>query len=314
MMGPNYRDSERYEAKMQQLEDEELDEKYCFLYVPQDAAHQNFKLGQDQSGPGSISNATVETTQGSSSDSSRSSTSGNGMTFTHLKVKEIRNYMYEIYAEELFKIIDINEFVKSEIENKGIVVIDEIDKLVRSSDAGSTTKASDEGVQYDLLPILDGTVVNVNNKMKIDTRNILFVCAGAFEKVKPTELAIELQGRLPVSAQMESLTKEDFFHILRSTKYNLLAQSIALLKTERVNLVFDTDAIQEMAQVSQELNEEDNIGARRLRTVLDALLHDLNFEAPDFEQRDAYILITKEYVRETAKPLYQNRDFKKYLM
>lgn len=222
------------------------------------------------------------------------------MTFTHLKIKDIRNYMYEIYAEELFKIIDINEFVKSEIENKGIVVIDEIDKLVRSSDAGSTTKASDEGVQYDLLPILDGTVVNVNNKMKVDTRNILFVCAGAFEKVKPTELAIELQGRLPVSAQMESLTKDDFFHILKSTKYNLLAQSIALLKTERVNLLFENDAIHEMAQVSQELNEEDNIGARRLRTVLDALLHDINYEAPDFEIQDAYILITKEYVREKS--------------
>ena len=235
------------------------------------------------------------------------------MTFTHLKVKDIRGYMYEIYAEELFKIIDINEFVKSEIENKGIVVIDEIDKLVRSSDAGSTTKASDEGVQYDLLPILDGTVINVN-KLKVDTRNILFVCAGAFEKVKPTELAIELQGRLPVQASMESLTKDDFFHILRSTKYNLLVQSIALLKTESVNLLFENDAIHEMAQVAQELNEEDNIGARRLRTVLDALLHDINYEASDFEIPDAYLLITKEYVREKTKPLFQNRDYKKYLM
>jgi ATP-dependent HslUV protease ATP-binding subunit HslU len=100
--------------------------------------------------------------------------------------------MYEVYAEQLFKVIDIEEFVKTEIENKGIVVIDEIDKLVRAQDAGSSTKASDEGVQYDLLPILDGTVVNVNSKTKVDTRNILFVGAGAFEKVKPTELAIEL--------------------------------------------------------------------------------------------------------------------------
>ena len=100
--------------------------------------------------------------------------------------------MYEVYAEQLFKVIDIEEFVKTEIENKGIVVIDEIDKLVRAQDAGSSTKASDEGVQYDMLPILDGTVVNVNSKTKVDTRNILFVGAGAFEKVKPTELAIEL--------------------------------------------------------------------------------------------------------------------------
>ena len=114
------------------------------------------------------------------------------MNFTHLKVKEIRNYMYEIYAEELFKVIDIEEFVKNEIENKGIVVIDEIDKLVRAGDSGSSTKASDEGVQYDLLPILDGTTLSINNKIKLNTRNILFVGAGAFEKNKPTDLAIEL--------------------------------------------------------------------------------------------------------------------------
>jgi ATP-dependent HslUV protease ATP-binding subunit HslU len=115
------------------------------------------------------------------------------MSFSHLKVKEIRNYMYEMYAEQLFKVIDIEEFVKSEIENKGIVVIDEIDKLVRSQDStSSSTKASDEGVQYDLLPLLDGTTITVNNKVKVRTRNILFVAAGAFEKVKPTDLAIEL--------------------------------------------------------------------------------------------------------------------------
>ena len=144
------------------------------------------------------------------------------MTFTNLKIKDIRNYMYEIYAEELFKYIDIDEFVKNEIETKGIVVIDEIDKLVKGQDSGSSTKASDEGVQYDLLPILDGTVVPVNTKMKINTRNILYVCAEAFEKVKPTELAIELQGRLPINAKMESLTKEDFYNILKNTKHNLL--------------------------------------------------------------------------------------------
>jgi len=130
--------------------------------------------------------------------------------------------MYEIYAEELFKIIDVDEFVKSEIQNKGIVVVDEIDKLVRASDSGSSTKASDEGVQYDLLPLLDGTTVNVNNKLKLNTRNILFVGAGAFERVKPSELAIELQGRLPVNAKMESLTKSDFISILKDTKHNLL--------------------------------------------------------------------------------------------
>ena len=134
--------------------------------------------------------------------------------------------------------------MKSEIENKGIVVIDEIDKLVRGQDASSSsTKASDEGVQYDLLPLLDGTTITINNKVKLRTRNILFVAGGAFEKVKPTELAIELQGRLPVNAKMQSLTEDDFLKILRDTKHNLLIQNIELLKTEEVNILWEEDAI-----------------------------------------------------------------------
>lgn len=170
------------------------------------------------------------------------------MTLSHLKIKDIRRFMYEIYAEELFKAVDIDEYIKTEIETKAIVVIDEIDKLVRHQDSGSSTKASDEGVQYDLLPILDGTTVSANNnKVKINTRNILFVGAGAFEKVKPTELAIELQGRMPVNAKMESLSKEDFIKILRDTKNNLLIQAIELLKTEKVNVLFENQAIEEMA-------------------------------------------------------------------
>jgi ATP-dependent HslUV protease ATP-binding subunit HslU len=164
-----------------------MDESYCYLYVPSDVQQYG------ASGAANINN----------SPHNYESTKNKGMSFAHLKIKEIRNYMYEIYAEQLFKVIDIEEFVKSEIENKGIVVIDEIDKLVRGQDASaSSTKASDEGVQYDLLPLLDGTTVTINNKVKLRTRNILFVAGGAFEKVKPTELAIELQGRLPVNAKM----------------------------------------------------------------------------------------------------------------
>lgn len=257
--------------------------------------------------------------------------------------------MFEVYTDELFGQLDIEDFVRAEVESKAIVVIDEIDKLVRTSDSTSTTKASDEGVQYDLLPILDGTTITVSTskdylsncriEVKINTRNILFVGAGAFEKVKPTELAIELQGRLPIQAKMEALTKQDFIRILQDTDHNLLLQAIELLRTENVNVVFQGDlgqevetltsaseveivapqiqeslplsqgesrrnsllnqqpepssvnisgsAVEEMAAIAFELNEEDNIGARRLRTVMDAVLEDINFEAPDFEQKGA---------------------------
>lgn len=143
---------------------------------------------------------------------------------------------------------------------------------------------------------------------------MLFVGSGAFEKTKPTELAIELQGRLPVRTQMEPLSLADFKHILKNTKHNLLLQAIELLKTEKVNLCFDEEAIDEVARISVELNEEDNTGARRLRTVLDAVLEDINFEAPDFEIKEVQLVIGGEYVREKTTHLYQNRDFRKYLM
>lgn len=119
---------------------------------------------------------------------------------------------------------------------------------------------------------------------------------------------------MPVRAKMESLTLEDFKHILTQTKHNLLVQAIELLKTEELNIVFEESAIDEIARISVELNEEDNIGARRLRTVTDAILEDINFEAPDFEIKDATIVISGEYVVEKTKGLYLNRDFKKYLM
>lgn len=215
---------------------------------------------------------------------------------------------------ELFSQADLESFLKDEIEGKGIVVIDEIDKLVRSQDTTSSSKASDEGVQYDLLPLLDGTTVNVNSKVKVNTRNILFVGAGAFEKTKPTDLAIELQGRLPIKAKMESLSLSDFKHILTKTDHNLLQQAIELLKTERVNIAFTNDAVDEMAKISVELNEEDNIGARRLRTVLDQVLEDINFEAPDFETKDCTVVITRDYVHEKTRCLFANRDYRQWVI
>ena len=160
--------------------------------------------------------------------------------------------MYEVYSDELFQLIDVEDFVRNEVETKGIVVIDEIDKLIRAPETSSSTKASDEGVQYDLLPILDGTTVSISQskyfyshsltlllEVKVNTKNILFVGAGAFEKVKPAELAIEVQGRMPIQAKMESLSKEDMISILTDTKHCLLKQSVELLKTEAVNIVFD---------------------------------------------------------------------------
>lgn len=232
----------------------------------------------------------------------------------HLKVREIKKFLYEYFQEQLFTLHDMETFIKDEIESKGIVVIDEIDKIVRSGEQTSSTKASDEGVQYDLLPLLDGTTVKINSSVKVNTRNILFVGAGAFEKTKPTDLAVELQGRMPIRAKMESLSLEDFKHILTVTEHNLLQQAVELLKTESLNIAFEAGAVDEIARVSVELNEEDNIGARRLRTVVDAVLEDINFEAPDFEAKDCTLVVTAAYVASKTKSLYANRDFRQYVM
>ncbi|CDW88847.1 heat shock protein atpase subunit [Stylonychia lemnae] len=276
ILGYNTKDKDRFLQKQMQYRNGELDNYQCFILVPGDK--------------------------------------NNIQQFTFIKVQDIRKYMYEVYTDELFQLIDLDQYIRTEIEQKGIVFIDELDKLVKSvslnlagqfkiqPESSATTKASDEGVQYDLLPILDGTTVQVNPR------------AGAFEKVKPTDLAIELQGRMPIKAKMETLTKDDFVKILKETEHNLLIQAIELLKIERVNLVFSDDAIEQMAQLSVELNQEDDIGARRLRTVVDAVLEDINFEAPDFEQKDAFILITKDYVEEKVKTQFQNRDFRNYTM
>jgi ATP-dependent HslUV protease ATP-binding subunit HslU len=161
-----------YQEKLKQLEEGLLEEYPCFICLRGDKKYTQF--------------------------------------FAILKVKEIRKHMYDAYLEDLLQMIDVEEFVKDECENKAIVVIDEIDKLVRSPESTSSSKASDEGVQYDMLPLLDGTSVTVNSKIKVNTRNMLFVGAGAFEKTKPTELAIELQGRMPIRAKMEPLSLEDF--------------------------------------------------------------------------------------------------------
>ena len=148
----------------------------------------------------------------------------------------------------------------------------------------------------------------------IDTRNILFVGAGSFEKVRPTDLILELQGRLPIRAKMDILGFEDYVKILSETEHNLLDQNIELLRTEGVDIGFEKGAIDEMARIAVKLNEEDNTGARRLRTVLDEVLEEINFEAPDMKEEEGVFLIGTDYVKERTSGLYQNRDLRKHLL
>ncbi|AZQ60699.1 ATP-dependent protease ATPase subunit HslU [Flammeovirga pectinis] len=218
--------------------------------------------------------------------------------------------------QESAKLIDMDE-VKDEAvrlaENSGIIFIDEIDK-VASGGNKQGADVSREGVQRDLLPIVEGSTVNTKHGM-VKTDHILFVAAGAFHVSKPSDLIPELQGRFPIRVELQSLTDKDFRTILRQPKNALTKQYVALLEAEGVKLSFNDDALDEIATIAYEINiEVENIGARRLHTVMSHLLNDLLFDVPDVIGANAQIVVTKEMVHERLSGLVKNRDLSQYIL
>ncbi len=189
----------------------------------------------------------------------------------------------------------------------------------------STSKASDEGVQNDFLPLFDGTDIPVSEGKKtqlyINTRNILFVAVGAFAKTKPSDLIIEIQGRLPNQVEVKSLTKEDYLLILKETKDSITVQAANSLKTEGINLVFTETAIEKIADIAQFVNRNDeDTGARRLVSVLDTILEEINFEAPEIYEeyskpgKEVVFKIDEEYVNYRCDKLTKKKDLRKQLI
>ncbi len=228
-----------------------------------------------------------------------------------IKVKEAKNVLIQ---EESEKLIDIDATKREAIkraENDGIVFIDEIDKIA-SSGKLSGPDVSREGVQRDLLPIVEGCTVNTKHG-QVRTDYILFIASGAFHISKPSDLIPELQGRFPIRVTLNSLTQEDFKRILTEPENALTKQYIELLKTEGVELVFSEDGIDEIAKFAYDVNERtENIGARRLHTILEKLLEDISFKAPEISPTK--IIITKEFVREQIKDIAEDRDLSKYIL
>jgi ATP-dependent HslUV protease ATP-binding subunit HslU len=193
----------------------------------------------------------------------------------------------------------------------GIIFIDEIDKIC-SSGRGSGPDVSREGVQRDILPIVEGSTV-ITKYGPVQTDYILFIAAGAFHIAKPSDLIPELQGRFPIRVELSSLTEQDFILILKEPQHSLTKQYTALLETEGINVQFSDTAIEEIARIAAEVNQNtDNIGARRLHTILEKLLEDLSFEAPEISLEQ--IIITPEYVREKLSDIVQNRDLSQYIL
>tara|TARA_B100000029_G_scaffold481852_1_gene531248 strand:+ start:17781 stop:19094 length:1314 start_codon:yes stop_codon:yes gene_type:complete len=223
---------------------------------------------------------------------------------------------YEVLmADESDKLLDDDKIIKealNSVENNGIVFLDEIDKIsVRNERAGGGD-VSREGVQRDLLPLIEGTTVATKHGA-VKTDHILFIASGAFHLAKPSDLLPELQGRLPIRVTLKALTRDDFGRILREPENSLIRQSIALLNTEGVTLNFSEDSIDAIADLSAEINQSiENIGARRLHTVIERLLEDISFTATDREGET--IDINEEMVRTRVEDLAKNADLSKFIL
>jgi len=219
-------------------------------------------------------------------------------------------------AEQQEKLIDTESAVdlaRGKVQNNGIIFIDEIDKIaVGGGHSSGGPDVSREGVQRDILPIVEGSTVNTKFGM-VDTSHILFIAAGAFNLSKPSDLIPELQGRFPLRVELESLSAEDFRTILTSPKNALTKQYIELLATEEVELIFETEAIKRLSDIAAEVNgRTENIGARRLHTVLELLLEDVSFNAPNLAGQT--IRVTPGYVNERLNEIVDDRDLSRYIL
>jgi ATP-dependent HslUV protease ATP-binding subunit HslU len=230
------------------------------------------------------------------------------------KVK-VPEAMEILSAEEAQNLVDMDKVVKeaiNKVEQSGIIFLDEIDKIVGTNGSQSGPDVSREGVQRDLLPIVEGSVVTTKYG-PVKTDNILFIASGAFHTVKPSDMIPELQGRFPIRVELDALGRKEFVRILTEPKNALLLQYLALLKTENVDVVFEDEAVEEIARIAEEVNDmTDNIGARRLYTVMECLLEDILFDAPDMIEKR--VVIDKAYVEEKLKDIKDDEDLSRYIL
>jgi ATP-dependent HslUV protease ATP-binding subunit HslU len=230
-------------------------------------------------------------------------------------VSEARKILLEDEAAKLIDMDEVKEEAIQKAEEAGIIFIDEIDKVASGGGKkGGGPDVSREGVQRDLLPIVEGCTVNTKHGI-INTDHILFIAAGAFHMSKPSDLIPELQGRFPIRVELDNLTKDDFIRILKEPKNALTKQYIALFYAEEVTLEFSEDAYEEIAQTAFTINAEvENIGARRLHTVMSKLLNEFLFDVPDKIGSNAKILVDAELVKQKLSGLVKNKDLSEYIL
>jgi ATP-dependent HslUV protease ATP-binding subunit HslU len=228
-----------------------------------------------------------------------------------MKVNEAFEYLIQEEEQRLIDMEQVTRTAIDRVENSGIIFLDEIDKIA-GRESGHGPDVSREGVQRDILPIVEGTTVNTRYGM-VRTDHILFVAAGAFHVSKPSDLIPELQGRFPIRVELQSLTMEDFIRILTEPKSSLTKQYTALLETEGVKLEFTPDALHEIARFAFRVNEgTENIGARRLHTIMERVLDEISFDAP--ERKGQQFTVDAAYVQKMLSEIVKDQDLSRYIL
>ncbi len=228
-----------------------------------------------------------------------------------MTVAEAMEYLVQEEEQKLVDMDQVTRFAVDRVEQSGIVFLDEMDKIA-SREGGRGPDVSREGVQRDILPIVEGTTVNTRYGM-IRTDHILFIAAGAFHVAKPSDMIPELQGRFPIRVELKTLTQDDFIRILTEPKNALTKQYIALLETEGLQIEFTEDALEAVARTAMEVNEQtQNIGARRLHTIMEKLLDIISFEAPEMKKKR--VKIDAKYVNEQLESIVKDQDLSRYIL
>jgi ATP-dependent HslUV protease ATP-binding subunit HslU len=228
-----------------------------------------------------------------------------------MRVAEALDYLVQEEEQKLIDMDQVTRIALDRVESSGIIFLDEIDKIA-GREGGHGPDVSREGVQRDILPIVEGTTVNTRHGF-VRTDHILFIAAGAFHVSKPSDLIPELQGRFPIRVELKSLTVEDFVRILKEPKNALAKQYTALLETEGIKLTLTEDALQEVAKFAAQVNESsENIGARRLHTIMEKLLEEISFEGPDLRKKS--IKVDAAYVRKQLADIVKDQDLSRYIL
>jgi len=229
----------------------------------------------------------------------------------NMRVAEAMDYLVQEEEQKLIDMDQVTRVALERVETSGIIFLDEIDKIA-GRESGHGPDVSREGVQRDILPIVEGTTVNTRHGF-VRTDHILFIAAGAFHVSKPADMIPELQGRFPIRVELKSLSVEDFIRILKEPKNALAKQYTALLETEGIKLVFTDDALEEVAKFAARVNESsENIGARRLHTIMEKLLEEVSFEGPDLKKKS--VKVDANYVRRQLAEIVKDQDLSRYIL